>query len=98
MRFKNENKWEARFGRKTGVSASSEMGLNTVGSEQVVKLFENSNWLKTFEAAEYLRTSPKQLRNWVYEGKIKAYKLLGKSLRFKRSELDLLLEGGRAWE
>jgi excisionase family DNA binding protein len=60
--------------------------------------FENSKWLKTIEAAEYLRTSPKQIRKWVYQGKVKAYKLLGKSLRFKKSELDLLLEGGRTWE
>jgi excisionase family DNA binding protein len=59
---------------------------------------ENSNWLKTEEAAEYLRTSPKQIRNWVYQGKVKAYKLLGKSLRFKRSELDLLFKGGLSWE
>ena len=47
------------------------------------------------EAAEYLRTNPKQLRRWVYQGKIRAYKLLGKSLRFKRSELDLF-KGGRS--
>ena len=59
------------------------------------QLFENYIWLNTNEAAEYLRTSPKQLRKWVYQGKIRAYKLLGKSLRFKRSELDLLFKGGR---
>lgn len=56
--------------------------------------FENSIWLDTGEAAEYLRTSPKQLRNWVYQGKVKAYKLLGKSLRFKKSELDQLFKRG----
>ncbi len=62
------------------------------------QLFDNYIWLKTNEAAEYLRTSPKQIRKWVYQGKLKAYKLFSKSLRFKRSELDLLLEGGRKWE
>jgi excisionase family DNA binding protein len=61
-------------------------------------IFENFIWLNTKEAAEYLRTTPKQLRKWVYQGKIKAYKLLGKSLRFKKSELDLLFRGGRQWE
>lgn len=61
-------------------------------------VFENFKWLNTKETAEYLRTSPKQIRKWVYQGRLKAYKLLGKSLRFKKSELDLLLEGGRKWE
>lgn len=66
-------------------------------------LFENLNsssikWLTTKEAAEYLRTSPRQIRNWVYQGKVNAYRLLGKSLRFKASELDLLFKGGQVWE
>lgn len=58
---------------------------------------ENLRWLNTLEAASYLRTTPKQLRKWVYQGKVKAYKLLSKSLRFDRKELDLLIEGGRKW-
>jgi excisionase family DNA binding protein len=62
------------------------------------QFFENSKWLKTIEAAEYLRTTPKQIRKWVYQGKLKAYRLLGKSLRFRRSELDLLFKGGQVWE
>ena len=61
-------------------------------------LFENFIWLNTEEAAGYLGISPKQLRKWVYQGKIKAYKLLNKSLRFKKSELDLLFKGGSTWE
>jgi len=56
-------------------------------------LFENSVWLRTEETAEYLRTSPAQIRNWVYQGRLKAYRL-GRSLRFKKAELDLLLQGG----
>lgn len=55
-------------------------------------LFENL-WLDTNEAAVYLRTSPKQIRSWVYQGKIKAYKLLGHSYRFRRVDLDSLLKG-----
>ena len=60
-------------------------------------LFENFIWLNTKEAAEYLRTSPKQIRKWVYQGRVKAYRLLGKSLRFKKCDLDLLFEGGLKW-
>ncbi|MGZ3805912.1 MAG: helix-turn-helix domain-containing protein [Pseudobdellovibrionaceae bacterium] len=66
------------------------------------RFFENqiasSNWLTTNEAAEYLRTTPNQIRNWVYQGKIRAYRLLGKSLRFKPNELDLLHKGDHSWE
>lgn len=61
------------------------------------QLFDSYIWLNTNEAAEYLRTSPKQIRKWVYQGKMKAYKLFSKSLRFKRTELDLLLKGGQQW-
>ncbi len=61
------------------------------------KIFENLIWLNTKEAAEYLRTTPRQIRKWVYQGKIQAYRLLGKSLRFKKCELDLLFKGGRGW-
>ena len=48
-------------------------------------------WMTTNEAADYLRTTPKQIRNWVYQGKIKPYKLLGRSLRFRRSDLDSVI-------
>jgi len=41
----------------------------------------------------YLRTTPKQIRNWVYQGKIRSYKLLGRSLRFRVEDLDSLLKG-----
>lgn len=56
--------------------------------------FDNSKWLKTDEAAEYLSTSPAQIRNWVSQGRLKAYKLLGYRLRFRVSDLNLLLTGG----
>ncbi len=55
------------------------------------KLFENLIWLNSKEAAEYLRVSCGALRLLVYRGVIKPYKL-GRSSRFKRSELDRLLE------
>ena len=81
-----------------GGNLVSWVGKNQVNGSPDSLLFDNSKWLKTKEAAEYLRTSPKQVRKWVYQGRVKAYKLLGKSLRFKKTELDFLLEGGRNWE
>lgn len=59
------------------------------------KFFDNSNWLNTKDAAAYLRTTPNVVRKWVYQGKLQTYKLFDKSLRFKRSDLDTLIEGGR---
>ena len=58
-------------------------------------LFDNSiEWLNTKEAAVYLRTTPKQIRSWVYQGRIRSYRLLGKSLRFKKSDLNALITKG----
>ncbi|MBS1983285.1 MAG: helix-turn-helix domain-containing protein [Bdellovibrionales bacterium] len=54
---------------------------------------ENFKWFNTKEAAVYLGTTPKQIRNWVYQGKVKSYKLLGRGLRFQKNDLDLLLKG-----
>ena len=70
----------------------------SVGEISPTQLFDNFIWLNTKEAAEYLRTSPKQLRKWVYQGRVKAYKRLGRSRRFKKMELDLLHKGGHVWE
>lgn len=44
------------------------------------------------EAADYLRTTPKQIRNWAYQGKLAYYKLLGRKLLFRKNDLDALLE------
>ncbi|MBY0471522.1 helix-turn-helix domain-containing protein [bacterium] len=53
---------------------------------------EKAVWLNTQEAARYLRISPQALRNHVYRGDVPFYKFR-RSLRFKRTELDRLLEG-----
>ena len=82
---------------KNHLLATSEASPDLLCSDKQ-GFFENSKWLNTKEAAEYFRTSPKQIRKWVYQGKIKAYKLFAKSLRFKKEELDLILEGGRVWQ
>lgn len=74
-----------RFKRKMDVS---------IENSDSQAFFENRIWMNTREAAIFLRTNPKQLRKWVYQGKIKAYRLLGRSLRFKAEELASLIEGG----
>ncbi len=77
---------------------SFSRGNNTNQLASSEKLIFEISWLKTSEAAEYLRTSPAQIRNWVYQGKIKAHKLFDRSLRFKKSDLDFLLkEGDQEW-
>lgn len=78
-------------------SFNREFFTNKVNSSETA-FFDNSRWLKTEEAAEYLSTSPAQIRNWVHQGKLKAHKLLGYRLRFRIADLDLLLKGGHKWE
>lgn len=55
-------------------------------------LFENQNeWLNTKEAAQYLRISEANLRVKVSRGLIPISGRLGRSLRFRREELDNLI-------
>ena len=54
----------------------------------------NSHWMTTKQAAEYLGLSPKALHDRVHMRQIPFYRL-GKSLRFKRTELDQMLERTR---
>lgn len=63
--------------------------LITRGNERM--LFENQKWMNSREAANYLRISENSLRIKVSRGEIKPYRL-GKRLRFKRSELDCMME------
>ncbi len=59
---------------------------------------EETEWLDTEEAAQYLRISPYQLRNLTSNGRVPYYKF-GRSNRYLRKELrELLLaqsRGGR---
>lgn len=58
----------------------------------VQKTFLNDlKWLSTKEAAEYLRVSVGSMKNLVYRGIIRPRKL-GRLNRFKRADLDRLLE------
>lgn len=56
------------------------------------KIFNNQIWLNSKEAASYLRISVNNLRVKVYRGEILINGRLGRTWRFKRKELDKLLE------
>ncbi|MBK9294496.1 MAG: helix-turn-helix domain-containing protein [Oligoflexia bacterium] len=58
------------------------------------KSADNLVWMNSEEAATYLRVSVKALRTQVYRGHIPFYKLQGR-LRFKRADLDRMLENTR---
>ena len=59
----------------------------------------NSEWLSPPEAAAVLGIAMRTLRKWIAEGAVPAYRLNGKLIRIKRSDLDELMEpipaGGR---
>ncbi len=58
----------------------------------IVRNFKLMNELiTTNQAAEYLGVTPKTLRRWESEGKIKAIRTLGGHRRFYKSDLDQLL-------
>jgi excisionase family DNA binding protein len=60
----------------------------TAASE--AKLLENSIWMTSKEAGQYLRVSEGQIRNMVWRGQLRSYRLQNR-LRFLKSDLDLLL-------
>lgn len=55
------------------------------------KIFDKLKWMSTKEAAFYLRVSVGQLRNMVWRGQVKCFRLQNR-LRFLRSDLDRLLK------
>ena len=60
------------------------------------KLFDNlKTWMTTKQAAEYLCISTQALRNRVCRGEIHSYTFGKRSLRFKKSELDELIEASK---
>ncbi|HLG18215.1 MAG TPA: helix-turn-helix domain-containing protein [Bdellovibrionota bacterium] len=54
-------------------------------------LFDKLKWMTTKEAAFYLRVSAGQVRNMVWRGQVRTYRLQNR-LRFLRSDLDQLLK------
>lgn len=78
---------------ENGINCSQDKLL--IKSQGLRLLFENLIWLNSNEAAVYLRLpSVGALRVLVCQRRIPFYKL-GRSLRFKKSELDRLLDASR---
>ena len=61
------------------------------------KLFENLIWLNSNEATQYLRVTNGALRLMIYRGILKPYKL-GRRNRFKKDDLDRLIESPNSKE
>ena len=73
--------------RKLGVISQKEYRYLS----ESISGFNEGEYLKKNRASEYLGVSTGSIDNYVNSGKLKAYRL-NKSLRFKRSDLDQLLE------
>jgi excisionase family DNA binding protein len=50
--------------------------------------------LSTAEAARYAKVSPRSIRRWLDQGKLRALHA-GRELRIRRADLDQLMRGGR---
>jgi hypothetical protein len=59
--------------------------------EEEAKFFDNFLWLRSEDAAKYLRTSVGQIRNMVYRKQLKARKFHNR-LYFNRRELNTLID------
>lgn len=82
---------------KTGKSYKNELDCRQCsgGNGNLSLIFENLIWLTSKEASIYLRLpSVGALRVMVCKRQIPFHKL-GRSLRFKRSELDRFIESSR---
>lgn len=56
--------------------------------------FENLSWMRTEDAAKYLRTSVGQIRNMVYRGQLKPRKF-NRRLYFCKADIDRAIENSR---
>lgn len=50
--------------------------------------------LSTGEAAQYAKVTPRSIRRWLDQGKLRALHA-GRELRIRRADLDQLMRGGR---
>jgi excisionase family DNA binding protein len=62
--------------------------VSGTGDFSSVELFDKLKWMNSEEAASYIRVSAGQLRNMVWRGQLKAYRLGKNRLRFLRADLD----------
>ncbi len=66
------------------------IGINKADGISSAQQFFEMKWMTSKEAAAYIRVSVGQLRNLVWRGQIKCYRLKHR-LRFLRSDLDKML-------
>lgn len=63
---------------------------NTLSDTSSVLVFDKIKWMTSSEAAFYLRVSVGQIRNMVWRGQVKAYRMNNR-LRFLRSDIEKCL-------
>ncbi len=80
----SENSIRSNYNQSEKVYSESESNMTQM-------LFENLIWLRTEEAAVYLRKSTHAIRQMVYKGKLMARKFDGR-LYFKKAELHALID------
>lgn len=94
------NKRKNKSGVFTGGAPSTLLSSNSpettnVGSGELL-FFENLVWLTSEEARVYLRLSSRAaLRQLVYRGVLPRPGKIGRSYRFKRTDLDDFIESSR---
>ncbi len=81
-----------RVGRKPKYPVPKRPRL--VEAPETRDAYHPAEWLSAKAAARYLSTTVGAIRNRVHRGQLTCYHL-GRSLRFKKSELDRLLEASR---
>lgn len=52
---------------------------------------DSEHYITTREACEYLHLHRVTLQRWVKEGRVRAYRLGGRDLRFRKADLEALL-------
>lgn len=70
------------------------MTMSRVESQGVVAVLERQGWLRTSDVAEYLGTSPNNIRNMIYRKYLKPRRFAGRWY-FSKSEIDRLILSGR---
>lgn len=49
-------------------------------------------WMSYKDVADYLRVSVSAVRKWVYQGRLRAYRVSHKTVRFRKEEVDEFIE------
>ena len=81
---------DLRYTRKSLESKKSDKFFDNL-IEQNKNADENTRWLNTNEAAEFLRLTPNALRILVHRAQVKYFKF-GRRLRFRLYDLNSLLQ------